>query len=100
MSTLTHTCTRGYTNVPPIETAQGAKLRPNARYAFATRPGGVGVGVEVGFRTLPEARRARENARRRGEWVSPLLERVGAHDWLPANPRLRSMYVAPTASAA
>lgn len=94
MST-TSTCTRGYTNVPPYETAPLAQVKQSAKFAYATRLSGVGAFVEHGYASAAEARRQRENARRRQEWTSHLLERVGPREWVPADPRIRTMYALP-----
>jgi len=94
--TATTTCTRGYTNVPPYETAPLAQVKPSAKYAYATRPAGTAPAVERAYASINEARRQRELARRRNEWVSHLLERVGPREWVPVNPKLRVMYAIPT----
>jgi hypothetical protein len=93
---LTHdTCTRGYTNVPPYETAPAVKVRATARYGFATRPAGTAPAVTHAYASIHEARRQRENARRRNEWVSHVLERVGTREWVPVGPKFRTMYAIP-----
>lgn len=92
--------TRGYTNVPPYETAPLARITTASKYGFATRAGGTGAVVNHAYASIHEARRQRENARRRQEWVSHLLERVGPREWAPADPRIRTMYATPAPASA
>jgi len=88
--------TRGYTNVPPYETAAYAQVRPTAKYGFATREIDGVPAVRHAYASISEARRQRENARRRNEWVSHLLERVATREWVPADPKIRAMYRQPS----
>jgi len=96
--TDTSTCTRGYKNIPPYETAPAAKVKSNARYGYATRMPSMVPAVERAYASIHEARRQRELARRRNEWVSHLLERVGPREWVPVNPKLRQQYAIPASA--
>lgn len=77
-----------YSNVPGYVLGPGTRLPARHRFALATRVAGYGSVVTAGFPSEAAAARERKRLMRRNEWVSPVLERSSAGDYIPVNPKL------------
>jgi hypothetical protein len=77
-----------YSNVPGYTPAPAFKPARSHRFAIATRVPGHGAVVTSTYPTEGAAKRARVAIMRRHEFVTPVLKRTDAGDWIPVNPKL------------
>lgn len=77
-----------YSNVPGYVPGAGFKPARTHRFALATRVPGQGAVVTASYPTEGAAKRARTAIMRRHEFVTPVLKRSDAGDWIPVSPKL------------
>lgn len=77
-----------YSNVPGYTPAPAFKPARSHRFALATRVPGHGTVVTSSYPNEGAAKRARTSIMRRHEFVTPVLRRTDAGDWIPVSPRL------------
>ena len=81
-----------YSNVPGYTPAPAFKPARTHRFGLATRVPGYGTVVTSTYPNERLAKRARTAIMRRHEFVTPVLTRTSAGDWIPVNPKLSTHF--------